>query len=227
MRRNAIPVWLAVSGIALLAGAALVRYVIATPSPEWNKAYQGSYTLPFDPLGLANKWFILSILALIGGTVLYVLWRKNGRSVGERTATTARDALLVFGFWLALVCAVELSSNQWTYVAFGESRSNITPEMERDPHFLIYPMEFGGGDSVKIYRVISKQRSNLGMNMIARNTTPDVASDLFDSLRDDKRKAQLRGILAGLCWVAALAIAVVFVRFRQHELKKPDRAVSE
>jgi len=211
MNKQEMPIWLSVSGLALIVSGFIVKYRLATPSPDWGMPIMRERNpLPFDPLGLSNKWFFLGALAVIGGVVLFRLWRTSLPQIAEHSAATIKNAALIAGFWLALACAVELSATQWTYISRGDRSSDNIAVMKRDPHVLMYPNKTFGGYTV--YQIISKQRSNLGLSMIAQNTTPEVAGDLYNDLRKNQGKAQQRRLFSGLSWLAAIGFAVLFYR---------------
>lgn len=207
MTQKELPIWLIASGVAMIVAALVVRHAIATPTPDWETS--SAYTLPIDPLGLATKWFVLGALALVGGALLRWRHRWPANHVGPVNAFAARRLALVAAFSFSLACAVELSATEWTYVAWGESRDNITPEMENNRHLLIYPMSSSAA-SVKIYRIISRRRSNVGLSFIAANTTAEYAGGLRDEVRAQNRKTQLRLLSAWLGWAAVLVCGALF-----------------
>ena len=207
MHKQQMPIWLLVSGVTLIISGFLVKYQLATPPPDWNAMYGRDHALPFDPLGLSNKWFFLGVLVFIIGTVLFRIWGTRLSSVTSQPTATVKRTALVAGFWLALACAVELSATQWTYTARGLSSNDDVAALERNPHTLVIPKQ---GQFRTVYSIISKKRSMMGLAMIADNTTRDIASDLARDIRKEQGKMQQRKTFAALSWIAAIGFGFLF-----------------
>jgi hypothetical protein len=211
--RYPISSWLLVSAGALLLGALLVRYGLATPAPATDSFMQNRYPVPRDALNLAGKWFLAALLLGIAGG--YLTWRArrlknnpgNTPTPGfNRPASRVWAMGFLAGFWLALVTAVELSGTAWTTVLYAESKDAITPSMRSDPHIIVF--EEPGDTSVRLMRIIPRNRKTAAFTILAHTSTH--RREAADAAREGMRTESARRNSAIVAWILAAGFAGVF-----------------
>lgn len=214
LRRPAI--WLSISAVSLLVGGFVVRYFLASPTADPDNFMIRHYPLPTDPLNLALKWFVAAFFLSAAGGWLWFRSVRNIRKTDSEDPAPAdagsvsrivANLVLLPAFWLALVCAVEFSSTEWTFTVFSKPLSEITPEMQNDHHFLIYDSVSAGSDSKMVYHIIPQALLTTTTLMLSRSGYPDAAG----SAREGLRAADRRKVAATFSWVVTAILAGAFI----------------
>lgn len=216
LRRPAI--WLSISAVSLLVGGFIVRYLLASPTADAEDFMIKQYPLPTDPLNLALKWFVAAFLLSAAGGWMWIRSVRNirksdpkesARSEAGSASQMVSNLVLLPAFWLALVCAVEFSSTEWTFTVFSRPTSEITPEMRKDHHFLIFDSKSGDSDSKWVYHIIPEDLWTHTVFMLSQAGYPDAEG----SAREGLRAADRRRIAAVVSWIVTAILAGAFIVF--------------
>jgi len=203
-RLRLISIWILALAGALLAGAFLTRYGLATPK---NEGYyvDTTYPLPADPLGLASKWFIASAFLLAGGIALWFKSRTSGQQMSVPTGNAMGKCqilclVLLVSAGIGVVCSVELSSTEWTKTGWMESPDEIKPELKEDPHTFFFDSATGSS-SVMIIRIIPRNTTTKVFALLGSPEANEAAREGIRDYLNRRNMARISWLITGMILV--------------------------